>query len=67
MKLHDERQEQITYIKDDEIVEVPKNASIFIVKDNLDEECLKRMMNEGVIMIPEDTEVKWISEDELGD
>jgi hypothetical protein len=56
--------EQITYIKDDEIVEVPKNASLFIVKDNFDEECLKRMMNEGVIMIP-DAEVKWITEDEM--
>jgi len=61
MRLHNE----ITYINDGEIVEVPKNASIFIVKDNFDEECLKRMMNEGVIMIPEDAEVEWISEDEL--
>lgn len=61
MRLHDE----ITYINDGEIVEVPKNASIFIVKDNFDEECLKRMMNTGVIM-NSDAEVQWISEDELG-
>ncbi|MCG6796362.1 hypothetical protein [Geobacillus sp. YHL] len=61
MKLHDE----ITYINDGEIVEIPRNASIFIVKDNFDEECLKRMMNEGVIM-NSDAEVQWISEDELG-
>ncbi|MBW7649801.1 hypothetical protein [Anoxybacillus sp. ST4] len=66
MRLHDEREEQIAYIKDGEIVEVSKNASLVIVKDNFDEECIKKMMNEGVIMIPEDTEVKWISEDELG-
>ncbi|KYD29924.1 hypothetical protein [Geobacillus sp. B4113_201601] len=57
--------EQITYIKDSEIVEVPKNASLFIVKDNFDEEYLKRMMNTGVIM-NSDAEVQWISEDELG-
>lgn len=61
MRLHNE----ITCINDGEIVEVPKNASLFIVKDNFDEECLKRMMNEGVILIS-DAEVKWISEDELG-
>lgn len=61
MRLHDE----ITYINDGEIMEVPKNASIFIVKDNFDEECLKRMMNTGVIM-NSDAEVQWISEDELG-
>ncbi|MGG3919926.1 hypothetical protein ABEV38_19275 [Parageobacillus thermoglucosidasius] len=64
MRLHDEREEQITYIKDGEIVEIPRNASLFIVKDNFDEECLKRMMNTGVIM-NSDAEVQWISEDEL--
>ncbi|AMV11539.1 hypothetical protein GT3570_11455 [Geobacillus thermoleovorans] len=60
MRLHNE----ITCINDGEIVEVPKNASIFIVKDNFDEECIKRMMNTGVIM-NSDAEVQWISEDEL--
>jgi hypothetical protein len=65
MRLHNEREEQITYIKDGEIVEVPENASLLIIKDNFDEECLKRMMNEGVIM-NSDAEVEWISEDELG-
>jgi len=53
--------EQITYIKDGKIMEVPKNTSIFIVKDNFDEECFKRMMNTGVIM-NSDAEVEWISE-----
>jgi hypothetical protein len=65
MRLYDEREEQNVYLKDGEIVEVPKNASLIIVKDNFDEECLKRMMNEGVMMIPPGAEVKWISEDEL--
>jgi hypothetical protein len=63
MRLHDEREEQITYIKNGEIMEVPENVRLFI-RDNFDEEYLKRMMNEGVIM-NSDAEVEWISEDEV--